>query len=103
MTDESVTDEPRFIENDYESRYSDPCQMLKDGLEKLCKGSGISPASHPLKEFIRFRNCGNCKSKTVKVLYARWVVHPMSGDAYWDYEIYCEKCKKYTQRSFTEN
>ncbi|MFX0102991.1 MAG: hypothetical protein ACFFCS_25715, partial [Candidatus Hodarchaeota archaeon] len=66
-------------------------------------GRGIAPDKHPLKGYINFQGCMHCESQKVKVIAAQWSVSYHSGDRYWDYEIVCEECGQYTQRSFAEN
>ena len=98
-----ISDEPRLADKNYKTKYNKQCINLKDGLEVLYEGTGISPNNHPFKKRIRMWGCRNCDNEEVKVIYVRWVVHPMSGDKYWDYEIHCEKCNKYSQYSFAGN
>lgn len=102
MTSEWINNEPQLIEKDYKKRYKTPCSLFK-GFQNWYKGTGISPQDHPLNGYINMKGCGNCKSENVKVIAAEWNVAYHSGDVYWDYEIYCEDCGKYTQRAYAEN
>lgn len=101
--DEWITDNPRFVPNNYKELYSAPCEKIKEYGQTWYKGTGISFVDHPLKNHIWFNGCGNCESNNVKVLAAQWSVSYHSGDQYWDYEIFCEDCGKYTQRAYAEN
>ncbi|NHJ46980.1 MAG: hypothetical protein FK733_04250 [Asgard group archaeon] len=96
---------PKFVSQDYKTKYDKPCipEEIEYDLEMTHWGTGIEPENHPLKNHIRFHDCKNCESLNVKVIYASWCVSPNSGDAYWDYEIYCEDCQMYTQCSFSDN
>ena len=100
-----ISETPRMVDEDYKEKYPEDCIADEDnsGLKKIYFGSGIAPSKHPLKKHVRFGKCENCNDPDVKVIYAQWSVHPMSGDAYWDYELFCEKCKKYSSRSYAEN
>ena len=66
-------------------------------------GTGIPINEHPLENRCNMHGCGECKSDNVKVIYGKWCVSTHSGDAYWDYEIACGECGKFTARSFSEN
>ena len=101
----NVSDTPRMVDEDYKKKYPDPCiaDEGNSGFKMIYFGLGITRNKHPLKKRINMRECGNCNNADVKVIYAQWSVHPMSGDTYWDYEVYCEKCKKYSSRSFAGN
>ncbi|MEX2683498.1 MAG: hypothetical protein Q6373_018115 [Candidatus Sigynarchaeota archaeon] len=66
-------------------------------------GTGIRPDDHPLARFISFSGCGSCGSDDVLVIAAQWCVAYHSGDVYWDYEIACNACGKYTRCSYCEN
>ena len=107
MYEFSPTDTPKMVDANYKELYSDPCLADNEnsGFKMIYYGTGIRRDSHPLKKRINMRGCGNpkCGSEHVKVIYAQWSVHPMSGDKYWDYEIFCEDCKKFTLRSYAEN
>ena len=100
-----ITDKPKLVPQDYKTKYNEECIASEDnsGLKKIYYGTGISRDTHPLKKHINMRVCGNCNNPKVKVIYAQWSVHPMSGDKYYDYEVFCEKCQKFTSRSYTEN
>ncbi len=97
------SDEPKFVPKDYKKIYTNPCSKFKEFGQKWYKGTGVSPKGHPLKGHIRFSGCGNCESENVEVIAAQWSVSYASCDQYWDYEIFCEDCGKYTQRSYADN
>ncbi|MBD3253910.1 MAG: hypothetical protein GF383_02405 [Candidatus Lokiarchaeota archaeon] len=101
--DEWICDSPQLISKDYREKYTSACEKYKESGQIWYKGMGIPIENHPLKDYIWFKGCGNCESNEVKIIAAQWSVHPMSGDRYWDYEIFCENCGKYTQRAFAEN
>jgi hypothetical protein len=105
MLYERITDIPSFVCEDYASQHPEPIieDSQNDWTEREYYGSGISVENHPLKSHINFNGCGECESENVKVIYSRWCVSTASGDAYWDYEIICENCGKFTARSFNEN
>jgi len=99
------TNHPRFASVDYKIEYDKPCipEKLELDIEMTHYGTGIHPNNHPLKGHIRFRNCENCSSDKVLVIYAHWCVSTHSGDAYWDYELICEDCQMFSQCSYAEN
>ncbi len=66
-------------------------------------GSGVDISNHPLKDRCNMHGCAECKSENVKVIYGKWCVSTHSGDAYYDYEIICEDCGRFTARSYNEN
>ena len=105
MLFERVTDEPSFVSKDFETDYSEP--IIENERNEMVwmefYGTGIPIENHPLKNHINFSSCGACKSSNVKVIYGMWCVSTASGDAYWDSEIVCEDCGKFTSRSFNEN
>ncbi len=105
MISKFVRDTSYFMGDGELNKYKEKCIADPDnsGLSLIYRGSGISQGEHPLKDRINFYECGNCKNKNTKIIYAKWVVHPMSGDVYWDYEMHCEKCGKYTTYSYAEN
>ena len=101
-----IRDTPALAAKDYKTRYSTPCQP-RDSQQEMgfewYVGTGIEPAAHPLEGQIHFAGCGACGSEQVLVIAAQWNVHLMSGDVYWDYEVECQTCQKFTQRSYAEN
>ena len=105
MLYETVEDTPRIASKDFATIYNEPliADENNDWLGMVFRGSGISVDDHPLKERMNMRGCGACSSDNVKVIYAQWSVSPHSGDSYWDYEIICADCGKFTARSFNEN
>ncbi len=97
--DETITDKPRFIELNYKIRY-DKFQILVKKLgQEWYLGTGVVWEAHSLKHHIPKFPCGNCNSENVKVIAAQWNVSSHSGDKYWECEIACGDCVKYTQRS----
>ncbi|MFW9787216.1 MAG: hypothetical protein ACFFE2_09720 [Candidatus Thorarchaeota archaeon] len=85
--------------------YSEPIieRDNNDYTSREYHGSGVPIEEHPLKEYINMKGCGVCESSNVKVIYGQWSVSTASGDVYWDYEIACMDCGKFTARSFNEN
>ncbi|NHJ39820.1 MAG: hypothetical protein FK731_07280 [Asgard group archaeon] len=100
-----VNDKPRFVPENYKTIYNKKCipEDIEYDVEMQHHGTGIEPENHPLKNHIYFHPCGNCNSENIKVIYAHWCVSTHSGDAYWDYEAYCEDCQKFTVCSYSEN
>ena len=105
MLYERVTDTPSLVSDDYESEHPEPIMenSRNDWTWREYYGTGVSMENHPLKDHINFYGCGECESENVKVIYGSWSVSTASGDAYWDYEIICGDCGKFTARSFNEN
>lgn len=104
MAFKRYSDVPELADKNYKMKYSEPCVKLKDGLEVLYEGSGISPKEHPFNKRISMnRTCRNCGETHLEVIYVRWVVHMMSGDTYWDLEFHCKTCGKYSQYSYAGN
>ena len=105
MLYETVTDEPRIASKDYATAFSEPLipEEDNDWIAMVFRGSGISIDEHPLKGRANMYGCGECKSDNVLVIYGQWSVSTHSGDAYWDYEIVCGDCGKFTARSFSDN
>nr|MDO8113663.1 hypothetical protein [Candidatus Sigynarchaeota archaeon] len=107
MIDTSTSDTPIFVPKDFKTLFTKPCafdeRMSNEWHQEWFTGTGISPAEHPLARQIAFSACGNCGSNDVLVIAAQWCVSYHSGDAYWDYEIECRLCGKYTKASFCEN
>ena len=105
MLYEEITDIPRFAPKNWMDEYAEPIAPHEDNewTSMEYAGTGVSLDKHPLNDRIWMKGCGNCEGENVKVIYAHWCVSTASGDAYWDYEIICEDCGKYTSRSFNEN
>ena len=105
MLYERITDSPSFVPKGYETEYSEPliANEENEGIWQEFYGTGVPIDGHPLKKHINFYSCGECESSEVMVIYATWSVSTASGDAYWDYEIACRDCGKFTARSFNEN
>jgi len=105
MLYEKVQDIPRLAFQDWMTRHSADIvpDEHNDWDGQIFRGTGVPIEEHPLKGNCSMYGCGNCESENVKVIYAQWSVSVASGDAYWDYEVICEDCGKYTSRSFSEN
>ena len=101
----NVRDEPYFVPKNYKREFKEPCKPDEDNDydQEYYRGSGISPEEHPENGRINFSTCGNCGSTNVLVLYTQWSVSVHSGDCYWDYEIVCNDCGKFTTQSYSEN
>ena len=97
-----VRDLPGLAPADYKTRFDSACQLHPDGF-KWYKGTGIAPSAHPLAGHIPFKECAGCGSDRVLIIAAQWNVHWLNGDEYWDYEIECQVCQRFTQRSFADN
>ncbi len=102
MSQESVTEKPQYVPDNYGTAFKEGCVLFPD-IQDWYKGTGVVTADHPLRESIPFEGCGNCSNKKVDIIAAQYTVHPNSGDAYWDYEVFCDECDRFTQRSFAEN
>ena len=105
MLYEVVGDVPRLAPSDWKTRFTEKLVPgeKNDWDGSTYRGTGVPIEDHPLKRNCNMHGCGNCESDNVKVIYAQWSVSVASGDAYWDYEVICEDCGKYTSRSFSEN
>lgn len=105
MLYERITDSPSLISKEFETEYSDPLieNNKNDGTWREYYGTGVTINAHPLRDYINMKGCGECKSTNVKVIYGKWCVSTASGDVYWDYEIACLDCGRFTARSFNEN
>ncbi|MHA1760307.1 MAG: hypothetical protein ACTSXA_06765 [Candidatus Heimdallarchaeota archaeon] len=99
-----VRDSPRLAPANYREIYDKPCELVGEfnWLKQVYRGTGVAPKDHPA-ENVPIGNCENCKSENVLAIYTQWSVSPHSGDKYWDYEIFCEDCGKYTSKSYAEN
>lgn len=99
-----ILDSPRLVPANFREIYESPCELIGefDWLQQIYRGTGITPEGHPAKN-IPFSDCENCQSKNVLVLYTQWSVSPHSGDKYWDFEIVCNDCGKFTSKSYSEN
>ncbi len=106
MIETHTSSSPAFVPTDYKARFKTPCAldvaMSESHHQDWYAGTGIRPVDHPLTGTIQFSGCGSCGSDNVFVIAAQWCVSYASGDAYWDYEIACNACGKYTQRSYCE-
>jgi hypothetical protein len=107
MLETRTSQTPVFAPVDYKIHFKTPCKLdteLSDSRHQdWYAGTGIEPGKHPLDGTIWFSCCGSCKSNDVLVIAAQWCVSHHSGNEYWDYEITCNTCGRYTQRSFSEN
>ncbi|MCP4439013.1 MAG: hypothetical protein GY810_08735 [Aureispira sp.] len=85
---------------------SQACEEIHSSMTELVySGSGIVPSQHPLNKDLglSYASCHNCDSKNIMVIYTKRCVHPFSGDEYYDYEILCQDCHKFTQVSHADN
>ena len=89
---------------------TEPCIMTSFQLQNWYHGTGVSPSEHPacqqfpvLQNDLPKSHCGFCDSTHVLVIALQSCVHPMSGDAYYDYEIVCQSCGGFTAYSYSEN
>ena len=105
MLYERVNDSPVLASKDYKTQYDKPIVPSEDNEWVWMEffGSGVHINEHPLESKCNMYGCGECKSDNVQVIYGKWCVSVHSGDAYWDYEVACSDCGKYTARSFSEN
>ncbi|MFW9794295.1 MAG: hypothetical protein ACFFEE_08335 [Candidatus Thorarchaeota archaeon] len=105
MLYERVTDSPSLVPDEYETEYDEPIIANDDneGIWREYYGTGVKIEDHPLKDYINMSGCGECENTDVNVIYGKWCVSTASGDVYWDYEIVCSNCGKFTARSFNEN
>ena len=107
MIETRTSKRPVFVPGDFKMRFSVPCaldeEMSNARHQVWYTGAGVAPASHPLVQHITFAGCGSCGSDDVLVIATQWCVSYNSGNAYWDYEIACDACGTFTQRSYSEN
>ena len=105
MLYERVNDHPVLAPQNYTECYEQPIIENPKNEWTWCEyyGTGVPIKGHPLAGKVNLYGCAECKSDNVTVIYAKWCVSTISGDAYWDYEIKCEDCGKFTARSFNEN
>lgn len=105
MVYEVISDLPRLAPKEWKSIFNEelvPDQNNDwDGL--IYRGTGVVIDEHPMKDRLHMHGCGNCNSEDVIIIYAQWSVSVASGNEYWDYEMFCKNCEKYTSRSFSEN
>lgn len=98
-----IRNTPGLVPEDYKDRYTTACELIPSSFEWYI-GTGIVAAEHPLDGWIIFdATCAACKSEDVLVIAAQWNVSMNNGDRYWDYELACQSCGKFTQNSFAEN
>jgi hypothetical protein len=98
----NVSDTPRFIAADYEATYSEPYVKVRQYGQDWYLGKGVRWEDHPLKGYIPKYRWGNCESENVKIIAAQWCVSYASGDQYFDCELICADCGKYTQYSYAD-
>jgi len=99
-----IRDLPMLVPEDYKTRFASPCEQQSSRDFPWYKGTGIEPAKHPLHWDIPFQyaSCKACDSKQVLVIAAQWNVSYSNGDKYWDYEVECQECGKFTKRSYAD-
>ncbi len=87
--------------------YRAPLVTLKDDdatSQYEYAGTGVTRDEHPLsKSCDGFMPCSFCERADVLVVYARYAISHASGDAYYDCEVYCADCKRFTTKSFSEH
>ena len=95
---------PRLVMNNFKEIYDSPCKAQSSDDFPWYKGTGISPADHPLKWYIPLQDasCGVCESKDVLIIAAQWNVSFANGDKYWDYEVECQECHQFTTRAYAD-
>jgi len=100
-----ITDSPVFVPENFREAFDTPCDIRRaDPMDfEWYKGSGVPRDRHPLGGSIKFRACAACESENVLVIAAQWNVHRMNGDEYYDYELVCDDCGKFTRVSFADN
>lgn len=82
------------------------CQSISEAwFTREYIGSGIPPAEHPLADMLDMRStvCGSCQGQEILVIYAKRSIHPANGDEYFDYEVICSSCGKFTLISCADN
>ncbi len=89
---------------------NEPCVKTEFEMQEWYHGTGLPPLEHPGMDYLRVLErdlpktvCGYCKSKKVLVIALQGCVHPMSGDAYYDYEVVCKDCGGFTCFAYAEN
>ena len=99
-----INEQPMLVPEDYKTRYESSCEAQSSDNFPWYKGTGVSPEKHPLHFDIPFvyASCGACNSKDVLVIAAQWNVSFSNGDKYWDYEVECQQCRKFTKRSYAD-
>ncbi|MHA1379194.1 MAG: hypothetical protein ACTSRG_12500 [Candidatus Helarchaeota archaeon] len=105
MTITNVTKKPQFIEKKYKKKYKEPYKEVVEFGQEWLKGRGVLWIDHPLKNKIPkwATICGNCKNDETKIIAAHWEIDIHTGNPFWDCEVYCDKCKRYTQYSLARD
>ena len=92
------------------SKATSPCEENVFEKQTWYIGSGISPESHPGRNIIRplenamlTSKCLYCESQNILVIALQGCVNMNSGDAYFDYELICKDCNKFSAVSYAEN
>ncbi|MBK8431406.1 MAG: hypothetical protein IPL28_09015 [Chloroflexi bacterium] len=96
-----ISPTPRLVPDNFRELFPSPCALYPNGFEWY-KGTGIRAADHPLDGHIYFQPCDACQSEDVLVIAAQWNVSYSNGDAYWDYEVECQSCHQFSQRSYAD-
>ena len=102
MTEKNVTKKPQFIEKKYKKIYKEPYKKMQEYGNEWYKGAGVTWKDHPLKPYIPkwAAVCGNCENDEPLIIAAHCEIKLQdSEDHEWELELYCSKCKKYTQHS----
>lgn len=89
---------------------TEPCVMTEFQGQEWYHGTGVRPEDHPGRSVLRILDqhlpgteCGFCQSKNVLVISLQGCVSWNSGDAYYDYEVKCQDCGKFSSFSYSEN
>ena len=100
-----ITDNPCFVPHNYLEIYGDPCKIIREGPmdHEWYRGFGIPPEEHPLNHKIPFCDCHNCESVNVLVIAAQYDVNALDGEEYYNYELFCEDCEKFTRACYVEH
>ena len=102
MAGEEARNVPKLVPEDYKTLFTSDCALFRNGTDWY-KGTGICPQLHPLFGDIDFRGCPMCQSNKVLVIAAQYSLSYVNGDRYWDYEIECQDCHRFSQQSYAEN
>ncbi|GAB4339678.1 MAG: hypothetical protein OHK0038_18940 [Flammeovirgaceae bacterium] len=87
---------PILARKDFSTFWKEEVVYVKD--KDAYEGKGILAEKHPLKNYIEHMKNNHDKL----IIYARYVVHPMNGNVYWDYEIK-ENNDSFLLYSYAEN
>ncbi len=98
------------ISKAYYGKDKSPCTETDFRGQHWYHGTGLPPKEHPGMDMLRvlerdlpLSKCGYCNGTNVLVIALQGCVHPMSGDAYYDYEVVCTDCGGFTTYAYAEN